>query len=259
LQARSPIIKTNMQLHILSDLHLEFAPFTPPIVDSNVVILAGDIQPGNKGVLWAKANFPHSEVIYIPGNHEYYGQSLPDHTKKLKVINQESNVHVLENDVFILGEVVFLGCTLWTDFELFGNPRVAGYYATQNLTDYRRIKVSPSYRRLRSIDTAGIHHGSCQWLESQFKQYTGKKLIVVTHHAPSARSLPSECEEDILSAAYATRMDDFVANSNISLWVHGHIHQNRDYSIGNTRIICNPRGYFHEQNPDFEADMLIGI
>lgn len=248
-----------MKIHVLSDLHLEFAPFVPPRVDSSVVILAGDIQPGEKGVIWAMANFPHSEVIYVPGNHEYYGQSLPDHTKKLINIAQGSNVHVLENDAFILGEVVFMGCTLWTDFELFGNPRVAGYYATQNLTDYRRIRVSPSYRRLRSIDTAGIHKGSCHWLASQFKHYPGKKLVVVSHHAPSARSLPSGYEEDILSAAYASMMDDFVANSNISLWVHGHIHQNRDYSIGNTRIICNPRGYSHEQNPDFEADMLIDI
>jgi predicted phosphohydrolase len=248
-----------MKLHILSDPHLEFTPFLPPLLDTSVVILAGDIQPGDKGVIWAMANFQYSEVIYIPGNHEYYGKSLPDHTKKLKDIAKGSNVHVLENDAFILGEVVFLGCTLWTDFELFGNPRVAGYYATQSLTDYSRIRVSPSYRKLRSIDTAGIHHGSCHWLASQFKQYPGKKLIVVSHHAPSARSLPEGYEQDILSAAYASMMDDFVADSNISLWVHGHIHQNRDYTIGNTRIICNPRGYLHEQNPDFKADMLIEI
>jgi predicted phosphohydrolase len=248
-----------MKLHILSDLHLEFAPFIPPMVDSTVIILAGDIQPGNKGVLWAMANFPHSEVIYVLGNHEYYGQSLPDHTNKLKALAQGSNVHVLENDAFILGEVVFLGCTLWTDFELFGNPRVAGYYATQSLTDYRRIRVSPSYRRLRSIDTAGIHQGSCHWLAAQFKQYPGKKLVVVSHHAPSARSLPNGYEQDILSAAYASMMDDFVASSNTSLWVHGHIHHTRDYPIGNTHIICNPRGYPHEQNPDFIADLLINI
>jgi hypothetical protein len=179
-----------MKLCILSDLHLEFVPFVPPMVDSNVVILAGDIQSGDKGVIWAMANFPHSEVIYVPGNHEYYGQSLPDHTRKLINIAKGSNVHVLDNEAFISGEVVFLGCTLWTDFELFGNPRVAGYYATQNLTDYRRIRVSPSYRRLRSIDTAGIHKASCHWLALQFKQYPGKKLVVVSHHAPSPRSLP---------------------------------------------------------------------
>jgi Icc-related predicted phosphoesterase len=248
-----------MKLRILSDLHLEFVPFVPPMVDSNVVILAGDIQPGDKGVIWAMANFPHSEVIYVPGNHEYYGQSLPDHTRKLISIAKGSNVHVLDNEAFISGEVVFLGCTLWTDFELFGNPRVAGYYATQNLTDYRRIRVSPSYRRLRSIDTAGIHKASCHWLTLQFKQYPGKKLVVVSHHAPSPRSLPEAIEDDILSTAYASKMDDFVANSNSSLWVHGHIHQNSDYYIGNTRIICNARGYSEEQNPDFNAMMLIDI
>jgi predicted phosphohydrolase len=133
-----------MRLHILSDIHLEHAPFNPPKTEAEVVILAGDIHAGIKGITWAMVTFQNAPVAYILGNHEYYGQAIPKHIIKLKELAQGSNVHVLENDAFVLGDVVFLGCTLWTDFELFGNPRVAGFYATQSMTDYRKIRVSPS-------------------------------------------------------------------------------------------------------------------
>jgi Icc-related predicted phosphoesterase len=248
-----------MQLLVLSDLHLEFAPFSPPNTGADIVVLAGDIHSGIKGIAWAKSAFPNSKVIYVPGNHEYYGQALPEHTRKLKEMAQGSNVHVLEKDSKVIDDVTFLGCTLWTDFELFGNPRVAGYYATQNMTDYRKIRVSPDYRKLRSIDTAGIHYSAQNWLAGQFEQYRGSKIVVVTHHAPSARSLPEGYEDDILSAAYASNMDEFVERSAACLWLHGHIHLFRDYYIGNTRVMCYPRGYLHEDNDDFQPSILVNV
>jgi Icc-related predicted phosphoesterase len=240
-----------MKLHILSDLHIEYAPFTPPETGADAVILAGDIHSGTKGISWAKDTFPNSAVMYIPGNHEYYGQALPDHTSKLKALAQGSNVRILENDTVVLDEVVFVGCTLWTDFELFGNPRVAGYYATQSMTDYRRIRVNPDYRKLRSLDTAGTHYSSRHWLAQQFEQHRGAKIVVVTHHAPSTKSLPEGYEDDILSAAYASHLDEFVELSGACLWIHGHVHKPVDYLIGTTRVICNPKGYPDEHNTDF--------
>jgi len=248
-----------MKLQLLSDLHLEFAPFTPPETGADMVILAGDIQPGIKGIVWASDSFPNSEVVYIPGNHEYYGYAIPKHTAQLKESAQGSNVHVLDNDGLILGNVVFLGCTLWTDFELFGNPRVAGYFATQGMNDYRRIRVTPSYHRVRSIDTAGLHYHSRRWLAEQFDQHRGAKIVVVTHHAPSPRSLPTGYEEDILYAASASKLDDFVEGSDAILWVHGHMHISKDYFIGNTHLICNPRGYTDQINPDFLPGLVLDI
>ncbi len=232
-----------MQLHILSDIHLEFAPFEPPKTEVEMIILAGDIHPGIKGVVWAMDKFRDSQVIYILGNHEYYGQAYPKHISKLKEITQGSNVHILENDSFIFGDVVFLGCTFWTDFELFGNPRIAGYFATQNMTDYHLIRINPSYSRLRSIDTAGIHYRSRYWLAEQLNKHKGAKIVVVTHHIPSVKSLPEDYEDDMLSAAYASNLDDFVENSKACLWIHGHKHKRQEYLIGLTRMICNPRGY----------------
>jgi predicted MPP superfamily phosphohydrolase len=248
-----------MKLHILSDIHLEFAPFVPPKTDADVVILAGDIHIGTKAISWLKETFPNSTVLYILGNHEYYGQTLPKYTGEIKELVQGSNLHVLEKDSFIVDNIVFLGCSLWTDFDLFGNPRVAGYYATQSMTDYRKIRISPSYRKLRSIDTAGIHYSSRHWIAEQLEKYRGAKIIIVSHHAPSTRSLPLGYEEDILSAAYASRLDAFVENSGACLWIHGHVHICQDYIIGSTRVICNPRGYPNEDTTNFAPSFSINF
>jgi Icc-related predicted phosphoesterase len=248
-----------MQLHVLSDLHLEFATFVPPKLDVEVVILAGDIHVGLKAIPWAKEHFEKSTVVYVLGNHEYYRQAMPRHLRKVKELARMSNVRVLENESLVLGDVVFLGCTLWTDFELFGNPKVAGYHATQNMTDYRKIRVDPAYRKLRSIDTAGIHYRSRAWLAEQLEQNRGAKIVVITHHAPSKRSLPPRFNDDLLSAAYASHLDQFVERSEARLWIHGHVHESQDYLIGTTRVLCNPRGYPDDFNTGFTPDLLVSV
>ena len=248
-----------MLLHILSDLHVEFETFEPPQVDCDVVVLAGDIHVGNKGLRWAIEKFPHVPVIYVLGNHEYYGKALPKLTETLKQEARDSNVHILENDKLVVDDVVFLGCTLWTDFKLFGDPRISGYEATQKMTDYRKIRVSPQYRKLRSIDTTVIHSKSVHWLKTQFPDQMDRKIIIVTHHAPSEKSLPRPYQNDILSAAYASRLDDVIEASMAKLWIHGHIHTTQDYSIGTTRIVCNPKGYPDQYNSQFNPGCVIEV
>jgi predicted phosphohydrolase len=119
------------------------------VSDTDVVILAGDIHPGIKAIGWIVDHYPEVPEIYVPGNHEYYGQAIPKHTLKLKELANGTHIHRLANECPVRDKVVFLGCTLWTDFKLFGDPRVAGYFATQYMNDYKRIRVSPSYRKLR--------------------------------------------------------------------------------------------------------------
>lgn len=127
------------------------------------------------------------------------------------------------------------------------------------MTDYKKIRVSPTYRKLRSIDTAGIHHKSVNWLKDEVEKNQNEKLVIVTHHAPSKRSIPEHYKEDILNAAYASNLDEFVADSGANLWIHGHLHAQKDYVIGNTRVICNPRGYPDEPNDKFIPDYIIEI
>jgi Icc-related predicted phosphoesterase len=248
-----------MRLHVLSDLHLEFAPFVPPDVGADVVVLAGDIHLGVGAIPWALTHLPAAPVVYVLGNHEFYGHALPKHIGTVKQRAEGSGVHVLENEVLTIGDAVILGCTLWTDFNLFGIPRVAGSHATQRMTDYRKIRVNPEYRRLRSIDTALLHRRSRSWLEGQLDQHRGKKLVVVTHHVPSPRSLAPSTVQDLTSAAYASELSEVVERSEARVWVHGHVHTSSDYVIGRTRVICNPRGYPDEPNPHFAPDLIINV
>ena len=248
-----------MKLHILSDLHIEFEAFNLPMTDADVVILAGDIHVAQKGLDWAKEKIHNKPVIYVLGNHEYYGQAFPKHLEKLQQLARGSNIHILENDSIDIDGVRFLGCTLWTDFKLFGEPKIAGYAATEKMTDYRKIRVSPTYRKLRSLDTAMIHAKSRRWLEETLTANQDKTVVVVTHHAPSRRSIPEHYNEDILSAAYASDLDELVSHSNAKIWIHGHVHIQQNYLLGKTRVVCNPRGYANEQNPEFKADLVVAM
>ena len=248
-----------MKLHILSDLHIEFEDFEPPDVDADVVILAGDIHVKGRGLAWAMRAFPDRPVLYVLGNHEYYRKAIPKHLQALREQADGSNVRILEQDAFVSQGVEFLGCTLWTDFRLFGDPRVAGYEATRKMTDFRLIRVSPVYRKFRSLDAANTHRASLEWLKSRTKNSSRRYQVVITHHAPSRRSIPEEFTSDILSAAYASDLDEFVERSGVCLWVHGHLHNQSDYHIGSTRVLCNPRGYPGERNPEFVADLTVTL
>ena len=247
-----------MRVAVLSDIHLEFADFTPPGIDADLVVLAGDIHVGSRGLPWATNQF-RCPVVYIPGNHEYYGKALPKHTRAMKEAVKGTNVTVLENGKVEVEGWNILGCTLWTDFKLFGDPRIAGYEATQKMTDYRKIRVSPEYRKLRSRDTAGENHKSVTWLTAELAKLERSRTIVVTHHAPSPLSLSSSQRSDLLSAAYASELSGLVEESKVPLWIHGHLHSSSDYLIGRTRVVCNPRGYPDELNPDFVPDLVIEL
>jgi len=248
-----------LKLHILSDIHVEFEDFEPPETGADVVLLAGDIHVGTRGLIWAQERFPSIPVLYVLGNHEYYGEAIPKHTRRMMALSQGTNVQVLENERVVMNDVAFLGCTLWTDFRLFGDPRIAGYEANQKMMDYRKIRISPEYRRLRSVDTVREHHRSLAWIRRELQACDPQKTIVVTHHAPSPKSLPADYSGDLLSAAYVSDLDDVVRSCAVPLWVHGHLHSTSDYVLGSTRVLCNPRGYPDESNPDFVPDLVVEV
>ena len=166
-----------MKIQVLSDLHIEFETFEFESNDADVVVLAGDIHIKDKGVAWALENIKDKPVIYVLGNHEFYGKAYPKHVDALKQQVQGSNIHVLENDIFTIDGVNFLGCTLWTDFALYGDPRLAGYHCQQVMTDFKKIRLSPKFSKLRSIDVATIHRRSLQWLQEALN----KRRSIVVH------------------------------------------------------------------------------
>jgi len=248
-----------MRIHILSDLHLEFATFQPSNVGADVVVLAGDVHTAKNGIKWILKSFPNRPVIYVLGNHEFYGQKTPKLISEIKEIAQGTNVHVLENDSAEIGDVMFFGATLWTDFRLNGDPVLAEVVAQTGMTDFRRIRVTPSYRRFRPRDARRVHLYSLEWLAQQIEKARGRKIVVVTHHAPSAQSIPPRFRNDPLNPAFASNLESFVSGSGAALWVHGHIHHRADFTLGGTRVVCNPRGYPTEPHTGFDPGLVIEI
>jgi hypothetical protein len=136
-------------------LHTEFADFVPPEMDAEVVILAGDIGVGAAGVRWAARHFPVRPVIYVPGNHEFYGHDI-DLTAELRSAAPE-NITVLSDDVLVLDGVRFLGSTLWTDFKLHGEGEAwfARERAKRSMNDFVRIRQGG--RKFRPEDSVVLH------------------------------------------------------------------------------------------------------
>jgi len=246
-----------MRVHILSDLHLEFAPFQPTKVDADVIVLAGDVHNGLHGIKWILKAFSERPVIYVLGNHEFYGQEIQKLISEVKVLAQGSNVHVLENDAVEIGNVTFLGATLWTDFRLNGNTALAEAAAQTGVTDFQQIKMTPSDRHFLPSDARQIHAQSLEWLAQQVRESPGKNVVVVTHHAPSPQSIPPGFCDDSLNPAFASNLGPFIANSGVKLWIHGHIHSPSDYVDGTTRIVANPRGFPGELNTGFDPGFVV--
>ncbi len=248
-----------MKIQVLSDLHIEFDDLEFENTNSDVVVLAGDIHVKDKGVSWAIENIKDKPVLYVLGNHEFYGKAYPKLVNSLKEIAKGTNIQILEKDTVTIDGVNFIGCTLWTDFELFGDPRVTGYQCQQVMIDFKKIRLSPKYSKLRSIDVASIHRQSLLWLKSELKSHQGERNLVITHHAPSPASLPDGREKDTSSAAYVSQLESVIHELSPNYWVHGHMHNSSDYEVGNCRVICNPRGYPDERNPKFRQDLIVEL
>ena len=248
-----------MRVQILSDIHLEFGGLDFDFSDIDLLILAGDIHLGEKGLDWAKSQVTDIPVIYVLGNHEYYKSSYPKLLYRLLEKAKGTNIHVLEKDSIVIDGITFHGTTLWTNFELFGDPKIAGYACQQRMSDYKLIRRDPSYSKLRSVDTHIMHYKSLNWLKRSLQDSTTATNVVVTHHAPSAKSIPEKFKNDLISAAYASDLESFIEETKPTIWIHGHVHEPFDYSIASTRIICNPQGYISEPFNGYNSKLVVEI
>lgn len=249
-----------MKIQILSDLHLEFETMVPEKPQVDFVILAGDIHMKHHGVSWAKKHFS-CPVVYVAGNHEHYGNSLGRTPRKMKEAAEGSNVHVLHNESLILDGVRILGATLWTDYRLTGNQPLAQFDAMQIITDFKSIRTR-SFQKIRPWDVLEEHMAARRFLEDTLATPFTGKTVVVTHHAPSIRSIHERYRGDKghLSASYASDMERFLGDASAALWVHGHTHDSFDYDAYGTRVVCNPRGYAPKDlNPEFDSGLVIEI
>ena len=248
----------SMKLHVLSDLHTEFADFTPPTIDVDLVVLAGDIGVGREGLDWAARTFADRPVVYVPGNHEYYGHdlSLIDELRSAA----PRNIHVLNDNTLTLGGVRFLVCTLWTDFRLYGGSEAwfARQRARRLLTDFAVIRNGR--KRFTPEDSVELHERSRAWLENELGKAFEGPTVVVTHHLPTASSVAEQYTNDPLTPAFASGLESLIEAHQPDLWIHGHTHVPCDYTLFSTRIVCNPRGYPGEvSDAAFRDDLCVTV
>lgn len=244
-----------MKIQVVSDLHLEFSDVTIANAGADVLVLAGDILLAEKltrdaselgqrfQAFLSRVCDSFSHVLYVAGNHEFYGGNFHGSVKDLRQYCQRhSNLTFLEDQTVEIQGVTFLGTTLWTDLNR-GDPMTA-LHIQGAINDYRAIRNDAhNYRRLYPRDTLERHNHSLAWLRQQLGQTA--RPVVITHHSPSYQSITDEFRGDYLgNGAYHSDLDGLILeHGDIPLWIHGHTHRALDYHIGSTRIFCNPRGY----------------
>jgi len=247
-----------MKLHVVSDLHAGFAPFDRPDTGADVLVLAGDVDTGVRGMEMAARWARGRPVVYVAGNHEFYGESIPRHLQKLAGAAKGTEVRFLENQAAEIGGVRFLGCTLWTDFDLFGRRMVDAVAAQAAMNDFRSIRVDPQHRRFHPADAMAMHAASLRWLVDRLAEPFDGPTVVVTHAAPSLRSVKPAYRRDPVTAAYASNLDALL-DGRAALWIHGHTHFCCDYTAGGTRVIANQRGYPHEDTGGFDPAFTVEV
>lgn len=257
-----------MKLRIISDIHTDINQ------DKNYqfnfgedfVIACGDIS-GDRITTetWIRSNLKRG--IFVEGNHLGYEKVTRDEkdTKQgsIEYLNSafsSEKVKFLENNFYIVDDIVFVGCTLYTDFNLYEDPIYCLNHARKAMNDFRRVKVRDNYytRKLSPYDTIKWHKQSINFINTTCEKYPDKKIVVVTHYAPSVDCISDEYKDDMLSAAYASNLEWIMEeNHNLVLWCHGHVHHDVDFVKHGTRVVCCPFGYFNETNRDVKNYGLV--
>jgi predicted phosphodiesterase len=230
----------------------------------DAVVLAGDIHKHTHGIHWAARTF-NKPVIFVAGNHSFYGAHLHGLSIELKKVAAEyQNIHFLDNSSVVIGDVRFIGATLWTSFTLFGNEMAmigtCLHQAKLAMNDFRCIRFG-STGWMTPSDSVKLHRVSASYIADELRKPFDGKTVVVTHHLPSKKLVAKKYENDLLSAAFASNLDSLVEQAD--LWIAGHTHVGFDTMIGKCRCIFNPKGYPDRkggsENTSFNSKLIVVI
>ena len=239
-----------MKLAVFSDLHIDFhqdrgrSLIAELNKDVDVAVVAGDVAAFydfERGIIDICSEFP--EVIYVPGNHEYYHSLGFDQVNNvlLDLQSKLDNFTYLNNRRVKLCGHYFIGATLWFQ------KTVAAQINKGCLNDFRYIPNCDPF----AFD-------EYDYTKTYLEMTIEPGDIVVTHHAPSYQSVHPRFAGSSINCFFANRLDSVIINKKPQLWLHGHMHSNCDYVIDGTRVVCNPFGYPGE-NPMFNEGLAIEV
>ena len=307
-----------MKIALASDIHLEFADINLQNTENaDVLILSGDIcvaedigkpDPNNflEGArsnritdFFKRCSFQFPHVVYVMGNHEHYHGDFAKTTNRIKSLlesNMLSNVYFLDKETKTIGDVTFIGGTLWTDMNK--EDPLTLFHIRQMMNDFRCVDNSnrmvtykaPIYKkdadgkyimqkigeinsmvedgfefkervsRFSPEDAVEDHKKMLQFIQTVIEGKFDEKFVVVGHHAPSKTSTKPRYQDDtLMNGGYSSRLDEFILeHPQIKLWTHGHTHDPFDYMVGSTRVVCNPRGYdgYEDRADHFELQYI---
>lgn len=248
------------RFRIISDLHLEFRPFSLRSLLSqhvDALFLAGDISTFTKRHIASEflrecTAETKAPVFLVLGNHDFYGGSLKE-VKNWWKENTPDGVHLLNQNIIPLsiGDKTYkvMGTTLWTDVPSNANDILNDYHCINGI----------------SVDAVrNEFHSDRRWLESELQKTSPEdNVIVMTHHLPSMKSIHPKYHSmpSCMNECFASNLDYVFEKSQpqLKMWIHGHTHSPLDYLINNTRVVCNPRGYPRENPNDGGLDVIVDV
>lgn len=239
-----------MKVRLYSDLHNEFhrnKVWVPPVLDGEdetVLVLAGDIDFLRYSLEYANSlSERFKAVVLVAGNHEYYnsnkGKLYEEQHYIEKVGGLKDNVYFLNGTSFEIDDVIFVGGTLWTHFGGLNERLMAQHF----MNDFRYIRTGgrSGYRKFTTDDWSMEYGRHTSAIRNVLENKGDKKVIVVSHHAPSWKSQEFANENNETDHCYYSNLDKLVEKCD--LWIHGHTHYCVDYMIGEGRVVSNARGY----------------
>lgn len=251
------------RIQYASDLHLEF-PINrawlaeyPIVPSAPILLLAGDIIPFDQLPsamdFFRRLGSQYEEVIWTPGNHEYYGSDISQRSGPFeeKIL---PNVRLVNDWAACLEGLRILATTLWTAIDPLQAP-----YITQSMSDYRAIRQGD--RALTPHDSSVLHVASRDWLERELAAPFDGETIVMTHHVPTLKNYPPEYKGDLLNQAFAVELDELIKAHEIKAWIYGHHHRMvPSFELGGTQILSNQLGYVqYGEHRDFKMDAVFSI
>lgn len=253
-----------MKIQYCSDLHMEFREnmrfmkSLPLELVGDVLVIAGDVGYLADKILprlnfWKWASENYRQVLMIAGNHEFYnnGDIAAQGERWQKMFL--SNVGYYHNKVVRIDNIDFILSTLWSRI-----PPVDELAIREGMNDYSQIFYNK--RRLIPQNITDEFEKNFAFIRQAVNESDAEKIVVITHHLPTFSALEQRHAGDILNAAYATELGNYIADSKIAAWICGHSHHPTDMMIGNTRLVSNPLGYiFCGENSGFNDSAVIEV